>query len=221
MARFKDKEKAIKLRLQGKSYSQIKKIIGVSKSTLSYWLTDYPLSEKRIRELRGNSPIRIERYRATRLRQKNERLSKVYREEKKRLLPLSKRDLFIAGLFLYWGEGTKTTESQLSVSNTNPAVIKFFIEWLVNSLEVPLKKIKIYLHLYSNMNIDKEIGFWMKELSLPKKQFRKPYIKKSDSRMINYKTKFGHGTCNAIVGNARLTEKILGGLKVIEDKFKC
>ena len=218
MARFRDKEKAIKLRLEGESYSQIKEIIGVSKSTLSYWLKDYPLSEKRIRELRDNNPRRIERYRATRIRKKQERLEKIYQEEKKRILPLTKRDILIAGLFLYWGEGGKTKESQLCVSNTNPATIKFFIKWL-GILGISRDEIKIRLHLYKDMQEKKEIEFWSKELVIPKTQFRKSYIKSSNMSSITYKIKFNHGTCNAILDDARITEKIFADLKIIEDKL--
>lgn len=70
MARFKDKEEAIKLRLQGNSYSQIKSVLKVNKSTLSYWLKDFPLSEEKIQKLRDRNPQRIEKYRATRARQR-------------------------------------------------------------------------------------------------------------------------------------------------------
>lgn len=218
MARFKDRTKAIKLRLQGKSYSQIKNILKANKSTLSYWLKDYPLSERRIRKLRDNNPKRIEKYRATRLRQKQERFNKIYQKEKKILLPFSKRDLFVAGLFLYWGEGTKTTEARISVSNTNPSVIKFFIKWL-KLLKVPTKKIKIYLHLYSDMNSQKEINFWSDTLKIPKKQFQKPYVKRSKIKEITYRRSFSHGTCNVLVGGAELREKVMANLKIIEESF--
>lgn len=219
MARIKDREKAIKLRLKGKSYSQIKEIVGVSKSTLNYWLKDYPLSEERIRELRDKNPIRIEKYRNTRKIQREKRLSKVYIQEKINLLPLSKRDLFVAGLFLYWGEGTKTTDARISLSNTDPAAVKFFMLWLKESLKVPLSKVRVYLHLYSDMSIDKEIDFWSKVLLLPKAQFTKPHIKGSKFKKISYKRRFNHGTCNVIVGDARLTERVFAGLKVLEDKY--
>jgi len=106
MARILDREKAIQLRLKDKSYSQIKAELGISKSTLSGWLRNYPLSEERIRELRDHSSQRIERFRET-MRKKHEvRLRAVYEEQKKVLLPLTKREFFIAGLFLYWGEGS-------------------------------------------------------------------------------------------------------------------
>lgn len=132
-------------------------------------------------------------------------------------MPFTKRDLFIAGLFLYWGEGAKTTPAQISLSNTNPAIIKFFIKWLTKVLDVSSDKIKIRLQLYSDMIVIKEINFWSKELSISKAQFKKPYIKTSSSSSITYKRGFGHGTCNIIIGNVRLMEKIMINLKIIED----
>lgn len=186
MTRLMDKEKAMRLRKRGKSYSQIAKNIQVSKGTLSSWLKNLPLTKDRMKMLRDWNPQRIERYRATRQRKKKERLEKLYSKEKSGLLPLSARDILIAGLFLYLGEGTKTTVAQLSLSNTNPAVIKFFIKWLIKTLKVPHEKIKIRLQLYRDMDVNEEINFWSKKLLISKNQFRNPYIKKTDSKKINY-----------------------------------
>jgi len=102
MARKEDKQKAIIMRKKGMSYSQIKEKLGVSKSTLSGWLYNMPLSEKRIRELRADSPVRIERYRNTMRVKKENRLKEVYKKVSKDIGNFSKRDLFLAGLFLYW-----------------------------------------------------------------------------------------------------------------------
>jgi len=219
MARFKDREKAITLRKQGMSYSQIKKILKVSKGTLSRWLRNYPLSKKRIRELRDWNEQRIEKYRKTMRRKREERLKQFYKEQKKSLFPFNARDLFLAGLFLYWGEGTKSQPTMLSVSNTDPSVIKFFITWLTKSLKLPKEKLKVHLHLYKDMEIEKEISFWSDILNIPKKQFNKPYIKKSSSKRINHKGGFGHGTCNVTIGNARLAERIHMSIKAIADKY--
>lgn len=219
MARFKDKEKAVKLRLQGKSYSQIKSSLKVSKSTLSYWLKDFPLSEERTRELRDRNPKRIERYRATRAKQRQQRFDRIYKEEERKILPFKNRDLFIAGLFLYWGEGGKTKYSELCVSNTNPSVIKFFIKWLIEVVNAPKEKIKIRLHIYKDMSVKKEINFWIRELSIPKNQFRKSYIKKSNRASITYKTRFHHGTCNAMISDVNIAQKIFASLKIVEDQI--
>ncbi len=217
MARFKDHQKALVLRKKGNSYSQIKKIMGISKGTLSGWLKDYPLSKQRIRELRDWNEQRIERFRDTMRRKREIRLKAFYHNQKKIVLPLSNREIFIAGLFLYWGEGGKSLSTQLTISNTNPAVIKFFIRWLIKNLSVPKNKLRASLHLYRDMNINKEVKFWSQNINIPKNQFVKPYIKRSLLVDINHKGGFGHGTCDLRIGDARLTEKILMSIKVISD----
>ena len=54
MARVQDRQKAIHLREQGKTYSEIRKKLIVSKSTLSDWLSKYPLTEKQMSLLEKN-----------------------------------------------------------------------------------------------------------------------------------------------------------------------
>ena len=217
MAKTADKNKAIALRKTGKSYSQIRTLINVSKSTLSNWLKDYPLSLERIRELRDWNDRRIEKYRATVIRKKTARLEVVQEEQKSIVLPLSKRDLYIAGMFLYWGEGSKTIANGLAITNTDPAAIKFFVKWLEKLFNVPRHKLKIFLQLYKDMDPRKELNFWSNALNLPKNQFVKPYIKDSRIADLTRKGGFGHGTCSVRINNARLAEKVLISLKVIRD----
>ncbi|MFA5208174.1 MAG: helix-turn-helix domain-containing protein [Candidatus Paceibacterota bacterium] len=219
MARRKEKQEALEMRKRGLSYGQIKEALGLSKSTLSNWLKDYPLSEERIRELRNNEQ-KIERFRETMKRKKEARLNIFYCEEKSKLFPINKRELYLAGLFLYWGEGAKSqTANKLTISNTDPAMIKFFIYWLEKSLDVSRDKMKVQLQLYSDMIIGEEVDFWSKILKLDKQQFIKPYIKDNLFSKINHKGGFGHGTCNLGIGDARLSERVLMALKSIGDYY--
>ena len=190
-----------------------------SKSTLSNWLRNYPLSKERIRSLQALSEKRIENFRKTMLRKREMRLSEVYNKEKKKLLPLSKRELFLAGLFLYWGEGTKANKGELVISNTDPKVITFSLHWFIKILKVPKKKIKILVHLYKDMNIEKELQFWSELTKIPLSQFRKPYIKKTYSKSVTYKGAFGHGTCNIRIADTRLLEKVLMTIKAMGDYY--
>lgn len=212
------KTEAIKLRLQGMSYSQIKKQLGVSKSTLSDWLRKYPLPLERIRELRDHSEIRIEKFRNTMRKKRENRQNQIFLKEKKHLLPLSMRELYLAGIFLYWGEGLKATRSTISLSNTNPKMILFYFIWLKKALKVPKKDIRIRLHLYSDMDKDKETNFWSKLLKVPLSSFLKPYIKETTLTGLTYKG-FGHGTCNVMVNDTSLTEKVLMGIKAISESI--
>ncbi|MFA5368459.1 MAG: helix-turn-helix domain-containing protein [Candidatus Paceibacterota bacterium] len=217
MARLEEKQKALDLRKKGLSYSQIKKELGINKSTLSGWLRDYPLSKERVRELRDCSEQRIERFRETMRAKREARLNIFYKEEKDKIFPITKRELYFAGLFLYWGEGGKTlSAARLQISNTDPAAIKFFINWL-EILGASRKKIRAQLHLYNDMDANKETNYWVGILNLDKKQFIKPYIKQSLLTKINHKGGFGHGTCSITLGDARLSERIFMALKVISD----
>src|SRR3989344_6148571 len=200
MARREEREKAVQLRLQGNSYSEIKKTLGISKSTLSGWLYKYPLSKAQIRELRDLNPRRIEKFRNTMRKKREDRLQKAYLYAKTKIGRLRKRDVFLAGFFLYWAEGTKTTKYTTALTNTDPDMLKFFIKWLY-LLGINKDKLKIRLHLYSDMDIKKQTIFWSRELQLPLACFRKPYVKESKSGRATYKGRFGQGTCNVVFEN--------------------
>ncbi len=218
MARKEDKQKAILMRKSGMSYSQIKEKLNVSKSTLSGWLYNMPLSEKRIRELQADSPIRIEKYRNTMKAKRDKKLLEAYIEMSQKIGKLSKRELFLAGLFLYWAEGSKTTNASVGLTNTNPSMLKFYIRWL-ELFGITNKDLKVSLHLYSDMNIKKQEKYWSKQLHIPTSQFRKSYIKKTLSTSITYHNGFGQGTCTVMASGARFFERVLMGIKYIQDNF--
>lgn len=216
MTKVLEKRKALELRRLGKSYGQIRQELGLSKSTLSVWLRKHPLTQEQIRLLNGSNQARIEKYRHTMRLKRERKLKRYYSEIKKKILPFSKRELFLAGLFLYWGEGGKTERGAVTISNTDPAVLRFSLLWMREALDISREKIQVLLHLYSDMVIEEEMGFWSKTLCIPRTQFVKPYIKKSKRADLDEKG-FGHGTCNLRVCNTIIKEKILMGIKAVVD----
>jgi hypothetical protein len=217
MARKLDRQEALKLRQQGKSYSQIKEALNLSKSTLSLWLKKYPLSKEQIDNLRGKNPKRIEKFRETMRLKHNLRLQNIYNKKSNTLLPLSNKELLVAGLFLYWGEGSKTT-GNVSINNTDPDVLKFTLFWFCNVLKIPKDKIKVYLHLYKDMSSQQEIKFWSDNLKIPISQFAKPYIKSSNRENLTHKG-FGHGTCGLTIHKINIKEDIMMSIKAISDYY--
>lgn len=206
------------MRKQGASYSQIKEKIKVSKSSLSLWLHDFPLSEKRLRELRDWNVVRIERFRNTMRYKRENRWAEVRKRAAKDIGTLNKREILIAGLFLYWGEGGKTMLSSTSVSNTDPAMLRFFIRWL-QVFGVSKNRLRVHIHLYADMDIKKELRYWSKVLDLSLTSFTKPYIKISNRIGLSYKQKFTHGTCNVLYHNRDISEYVLMALDYIRDEF--
>lgn len=224
MTRIHLRQQAIELRKQGKTYSEIIKKLKIAKSTLSDWLSKYPLTEQQIKLLdktrRLHIYLAIEKVRNIKQLKREKRLTSLYLKEKKVLLPLDKNSLTTAGIFLYWGEGNKSMKGPISLNNTDPSVLKFTLYWMLHILRIPKEKIKVYLHLYSDMDKQKEISFWSRELKLPLAQFINPYIKESKRVDIDQKG-FGHGTCGLVVNNIRLKEKIMMDIKAIADYYSA
>lgn len=220
MSRIKDRQVAIDLRKQGKTYGEIRKELNISKSTLSDWLSKLPLTSEQFEQLekskKNNRVLGIEKIRLTKQKKREERIKAVYENQKVYWGKLSRRELELAGIFLYWGEGNKRLNGSVSLNNTDPKVMKFTLYWFLNGLLVPQEKIKVDLHLYSDMKIKEEISFWCKELNLPLSQFRKPYIKKSKRIDIDQKG-FGHGTCALVVNDVRLKEKVMMSIAALAD----
>ena len=97
-------------------------------------------------------------------------------------------------------------------------MMRFFIQWL-ELLGVPKSRLRMHVHLYTDMNVQKELQYWSKTLKLPLSSFRKPYIKKSNRAGLTYMQKFTHGTCNLIYENRDVSEYILQSLDYIRSLF--
>ncbi len=208
------KQKAIEMRLKSMSYSQIKRELKVSKSTLSSWLRDMPLSIEKINELRASNPQRIERYRNTMKKKDDAKKEIAYQKISKMLGNFSKRETLIAGLFLYWAEGGKTRNASIDLTNTNPDMLIFFIEWL-KLFKIDRSALKAKIHIYSDMDPEKQITFWANKLGLKRSQFYKPYVKQSKFSSITYKNGFGQGTCCVMVFGREVSDLVMMGLKYI------
>ena len=215
-----DREKAMSLRLEGMSYSEIKRQVGVSKSVLSYWLSNYPLNDDQVNRLRERSEKkRVERYINTRNDTRRKRFDLIYEGVVGDVGKLSYRELLYCGICLYWGEGQKAG-GVVSLSNTDPGMIVFYLNWLercfgLNRLN---GKIKYHLVLYSDMDISKELEFWSGYIGVPVELFGRCYVKKSKLSGINF-VNFRHGTCRVVVGDVKIRLRILAMVKYLSSFF--
>lgn len=218
MTKLLEKRRVIELRKIGKSYSEIKKIINVSKSSLSLWLKDVILTDEQVYGLKMKKLRAVERYKKSMSIRREERRDRCYKEQKRKWLPLSNREEFLAGLFLYWGEGNKVSTSSINISNTDPRVIKFGYYWMKSCLKIPKDKIFIMLHLYTDMDVEKETNYWSQEIGMKISQFKRPYIKNSLRSDIDQKG-FGHGTCGLWAFKTEIKQAILMAIQAISDSY--
>jgi predicted DNA-binding protein YlxM (UPF0122 family) len=100
--------------------------------------------------------------------------------------------LKIAGIMLYWGEGSKWPgEVIVDFANSNVDMIEIFLAFLRRVCGINEKKLRAYLYCYKNQNPNKLVKFWSKVTKIPTQQFTKPYIRKDFRSCKTDKMKYG------------------------------
>lgn len=186
MAKSDLKFRAHRLRRQGSSIKEIVKELGVAKSTVASWCREINLSDDQKEFLYQKMITGVHRGRlrgAAVNRQKKldaQEKARVYAGG--RINAISEHDKLIAGVALYWAEGSKapSTFGFLFV-NSDPVMIRFMYEWLTIIMSVPKEEIYVMvsineLHRY---RIDKVLNYWSNLLNLPRSQFAKTSFIKS------------------------------------------
>lgn len=170
------RKEAVRLRTEcGLSYSEISNSLsGVPKSTLSHWLTNYPLTEEqRVRVYGKRSDSRLGGAGNARRwsNARSEMLS--IAKDKFRDVTLDRNAFSLAGAALYWGEGRKG-KNYLSVSNSDPELLLFFVTWLREIIGVDPRDLRcsISVHLGNGITILEIKEYWASKLGIPINQFR-------------------------------------------------
>jgi hypothetical protein len=205
MTKVHAKLRAVEMRKAGHSYSYIVSRTGVSKGTLAVWLADVPYTPN------PNTVKRIGRARAASGAAKSKlKLASIIQARKEaasEIGRLSRRDLFMLGLGLYIGEGTKSTMQTVFV-NANPIVICLMIRWFTQAIGMRRENLRLRLHVYPDTTVDDAIRFWSRATGLPKTQFRKTMIDwRKDKKTVKL-GKLPYGTAHLCVNS--LGEKRFG-----------
>lgn len=196
--KIKERQKAIALRKKGLSYNEILKRIPVAKSTLSLWLRDIGLAKKqkqrltekrRIAQIKAQQTCRNNRIKAT------EKIKLLARKE---IQNISKRELWLIGIALYWAEGSKQKETRVSemvsFGNSDPNMIILFIRWLKEICLIKDEEINIRLYIHKIGDEKRALRYWSKVIKRPVKRFQKTVFKKHNiktNRKVDNSKYFG------------------------------
>ena len=164
--KIQEKENAIALRKQGKTYSDILRTIPVAKSTLGIWLKEAKLSKaenhkfteaKRLASLRGGQAKK---------KQRQEKQNSILLKSKSEISNISDRELFLMGIILYWAEGAKEKEyrpgSQIEFSNMDSKIIQIFLIWLLRVCKISKNMLifNIFLHQPHRTRVEEVRRYW-------------------------------------------------------------
>ena len=178
------KQKAIIFRKNGYSYSEILRNIPVAKSTLSLWLREIGLSKYQKQKLTEKRLLAAKRGGEIRKKQRIALTKAIYDKAFSDIDKISKRDLWLMGIMLYWAEGSKEKEgyvgSGVKFTNTDPKMLKLFLKWLFEIEKVSKDELsfEIYIHENSKNNLKTVRQYWSKILCVPENDFR-VYFKKN------------------------------------------
>ncbi len=179
MAKSLKKIEALKLRQSGMSIKEIAVLLDVSRSTSSVWCRDILLSEKQKEKLYKKMVTAGHKGRmigaAVNKQKKIDILDHAKELATKEIGRLSKRDILMLSLGLYWGEGSKDSQGRFVFVNSDPVAILTIIYFL--KIVFGIGKNQLCPQLYINDQHKKRenvvINFWSKKLKIPKNQFGK------------------------------------------------
>lgn len=219
--RLEDKRKAIGLRVQGKTFGEIRSTIpNLSKSTLSGWLRNVKLTKeqketlvKNIKRVTYSARVRAGWTKRIENEKKNQEIMAKARGE---LPSLIKNPLFLVGSVLYWAEGSRKS-GYFRFTNSDPEIIKIMMQWLRKLCQVPEKKIKIriFIHkIYAHENCEK---FWSQITDIPVSKFLRTIYKPTPHKIkknLEYK-----GCVQISVSGAEFFRKVMGWINGLSKVF--
>ena len=187
------KIKAVALRRKGRTYGEIRKIVGspIQKSTLSYWFKNIILSEKSQKKLNQAIDKNIKKAQDKALATNKKKREDYVQTVRDRVVyfPKMLKDKNIAKIalaMLYLGEGSKTRKGSLTLGNSSPMVIRLFLHLLRFCYSIDESKFRCTVQCRADQNIDKLEKFWS---SLTKISFSQFYKAQIDPRTIGKPSK--------------------------------
>lgn len=172
-----------------KSSAEIAKLSKCSEHKVNYWLEKHNITKRSISEaayIKHNpkgDPFSI-----------------------KKVLTQSEAQLLGLGLGLYWGEGNKKNINSIRLGNTDPALIRKFIEFLVKIFRIDKSKLRFGLQIFTDISQEKALQFWLnalKDFNIGRNQFFKIIV--TPTRGVgNYRQKSKFGVLTVHFCNSRL-----------------
>ncbi|HQO38464.1 MAG TPA: hypothetical protein PK107_06570 [Candidatus Omnitrophota bacterium] len=132
----------------------------------------------------------------------------------KRSLTNRDKQLKIAGIMLYWAEGTFNGNT-VDFTNSNAEMIKIFLKFLRKICGINEERLRVYLYAYEHQNISELQDYWHTVTNIKLSQFTKPFIRKNNLNVTKRKLPYG------LVHIRYNDKKLLGSLKSWIDNYIC
>ncbi|MGW7168431.1 hypothetical protein ACWGH3_24670 [Streptomyces sp. NPDC054884] len=183
------REGARELRQQGWTYNQIQAELGCSKSSVSLWVRDLPHPEpKRTPEEQRE---RMNAGLAQLMASREQKREATKQEAAAAIGALSDRELFLAGVALYWAEGTKdkphVRRECVEFVNSDPGMIRVFLAWL-DLLGVNRDRLHCRVMIHESADVAAAEHYWSNLTAIDESAFGKTILKKHNPQTVRKNT---------------------------------
>lgn len=215
----------IQLRRQGVTYREIMGRFGVAKSTVWRWLKTEGLVEthpqqltelKRLAQRKGAAIVKAARIARTKA---------IVDAASQEIGGLSRRDLWLLGLALYWAEGSKQKPGNVSSGvifvNSDPSAVRLMRAWFKEICGVSDDRLSFEIYLHKTADAERTRSYWATQLQIPSERLSR--IRWKRHRPATRRTNVGdlyHGLVRVRVAcSSALNRRIAGWIVGISDSL--
>lgn len=193
------REKARELRQRGWTYNEIQAELGCSKSSVSLWVRDLPKPEPRYtpEEHRALMQAGLARLRSA----QDDQRRRIKESAAQEISALTDRELFIAGVALYWAEGQKSKPHQRREAvvfvNSDPAVIEVYLAWL-DLLGVNRERLGFRVMIHETADVAAAERHWADLVGVDVSALQRTTLKKHNPKTVRKNTGDAYHGCLVI-----------------------
>ncbi|MFM2381969.1 MAG: hypothetical protein RLZZ76_736, partial [Candidatus Parcubacteria bacterium] len=176
MIRLEEKyAQAVEFRKRGFTYSEIAKIVDVSKSTVGAWLAKKAFSKKikedTTRRAAKENVKRIGLINKARKAERTRTYADAIQSAQTEYKHYKKDPLFFAGIATYIASGDTEESTRIRVSSPSPSVHTLMVRFFTEYLGAEKESIHFWLMLGDKTNEKKAMQYWSKKTKLSITQF--------------------------------------------------
>ncbi len=215
------RSQTIERRRAGATYRELMAECGIAKSTLWRWLKAEGLvnrqpqaytERRRAAQRKGAAVVRLARL---------QRTQAILSRARAEIEALTDRELCLIGAALYWAEGAKQREhkqqvsEQVLFSNTDPRMLRLFVQFLLRCCGVQVEQLKFRIYLHETAAATDARAYWADAMRL--ESIRQAPISWKRHKPATRRTNCGsgyHGLLRIIVArSSSLNRRITGWIE--------
>lgn len=221
MAKPELRARARELRKKGHSVREIARMTGAANSSVSLWVRDIELTPEQKQHLARRNPFdpanREGRAKAARKARRTWRKRRERFQEEGRSKAQEGDLLHAMGCMLYWAEGAKAQQrNSASLSNSDPALLRLFQRFLIESLGVDPAIISYHCQSHSASGVSEKqlFEYRQEQLGFTDEQWRKPtWDRRSRTGHLNKAGKLPYGVLTITVHRTQVVQHIFGAIQ--------